>query len=33
MEMNREGQNGYRTLETKRRLKAEAQVSSYLGPY
>ena len=28
--MNREGKNGYRTLETKRRLKAEAQVRSYL---
>ena len=26
--MNREGKNGYFTLETKRRLKAEAQVSN-----
>ena len=28
VEMNREGKNGYLTLESKRRLKAEAQVSN-----
>ena len=30
--MNREGKNGYFTLESKRRLKAEAQVSPSMGP-
>ncbi len=30
--MNREGKNGYLTLESKRRLKAEAQVSMSSGP-
>ena len=30
--MNREGKNGYLTLESKRRLKAEAQVSMSNGP-
>lgn len=29
--MNREGKNGYLTLESKRRLKAEAQVSDSNG--
>ena len=29
--MNREGQNGYYTAETKRRKKAEAQVSNFVG--
>ena len=29
--MNREGKNGYLTLESKRRLKAEAQVSTSIG--
>lgn len=29
--MNREGKNGYLTLESKRRLKAEAQVSNAIG--
>ena len=29
--MNREGKNGYLTLETKRRLKSEAQVSTSIG--
>lgn len=30
--MNREGKNGYFTLESKRRMKAEAQVSTFIGP-
>lgn len=30
--MNREGKNGYLTVESKRRLKAEAQVSTSIGP-
>ena len=28
--MNREGKNGYLTLESKRRLKAEAKVSTFI---
>ena len=31
VEMNREGKSGYLTLESKRRLKAEAQVSNSNG--
>ena len=30
--MNREGKNGYLTLDSKRRLKAEAQVSTSINP-